>query len=86
MDQLPRGRGFQSYILAGGRRLYINGCVRASHNLYLTAVVPSLFILDTYHQAQAPDLLDLDIGEAHTASVPDAQDLVVSVVWRLLVS
>lgn len=29
-------------------------------------------------KALAPDLLDLDLGEAQPARVPDAQDLVVS--------
>ena len=33
-------------------------------------------------QALAVDLLDLDIGEAQPASVPESQDLVVSAKWR----
>lgn len=46
----------------------------------LTPPVPVGFL--PLLQALAVDLLDLDIGEAQPASVPESQDLVVSAKWR----
>lgn len=31
-----------------------------------------------FSQALAPDLLDLDLGEAQSSTIPESQDLVVS--------